>query len=156
MKSTNSLFHAWFNSKVRWSLVIFQLAAVLTNCWGLGQRGQVSGAPNQRTAPPVAPIRSMPANNSAFLVDQRFDIRVEAPAGVSSPLRVSLDGRDITEWNNRSHLTRAAILFRPSPTLTGASAFLSRDWSFAQAGRHTLKATADGAATSEVSFEIVN
>lgn len=151
MKPTKSLFHASFNSKVRLSLVILQLLAVLTNCWGLGQRGQVSGAQNQR----LAPVRIMPANNSAFLVDQRFDIRVEAPAGVRGPLRVSLDGRDITEWNNRSHLTRAALSSRPSPTLTGASAFLSRDWSFPNAGRHTIKATTEGAATSEVSFEIV-
>ena len=155
MKSTKNLFNAGFNSKVRLSLVILQLVGVLTNSWGLGQRGQVFGATDQRPAPAIAPIRIMPANNAAFLVDQRFDIRVEAPAGVRSPLRVSLDGRDITEWNNRSHLTRSAIPSRPSPTLTGASAFLSRDWSFAQAGRHILKATAEGAATSEVSFEIV-
>jgi alkaline phosphatase len=155
MRSTKSVFNASFNSKVRLSLVILQLVAVLTNCWGLGQRSQVSGAPNQRPALAIASIRIMPANNSAFLVGQRFDIRVEAPAGVSSPLRVSLDGRDITEWNNRSHLTRAAIPSRPSPTLTGAPAFLSRDWSFPNAGRHTLRATAEGAATSEVSFEIV-
>ena len=141
---------------MRLSLVVLQLVGVLTNSWALGQRSPVAGATNQRPAPAIAPIRIMPANNSAFLVDQRFDIRVEAPAGVRSPLRVSLDGRDITEWNNRSHLTSAAIPSRPSPTLTGASAFLSRDWSFAQPGRHTLRATAEGAATSEVSFEIVS
>lgn len=154
MRSTNSLFNAWFKSTVRLSLIILQLVALITNCWGLGSRS-VSGAPNQQRAHVVAAIRIMPANMSAFLVGQRFDIRVEAPAGVRAPLRVSLDGRDITEWNDRSHLTRAAIPSRPSPTLTGAPAFLSRDWSFAQAGRHTLTATAEGALPSEVSFEVL-
>ena len=96
----------------------------------------------------------MPPNGSAFLIDQRFDIRVEAPAGVTSPLQVSIDGRDITEWNNRSYLTKAAAS-RTSPTITGASAFISRDWSFPRAGRHTLRASAEGATPSEVSFEIV-
>lgn len=155
MRSTKSLFNAWFKSTVRWSIVILQLIAVVTNCWGLGQRADASGAPNRRPALAIAPIRIMPANNATFLVEQRFDIRVEAPAGIRGSLRVSLDGRDITEWNNRSQLTGAAIPSSPSPTLTGAPAFLSRDWSFPKAGRHTLRATAEGAATSQVSFEIL-
>ena len=155
MRSSSSLFNIRFKATVRFGLVILQLVAVLTNYWELGSTSQSSAAPNQQPAPVVAPIRIMPANNSAFLIEQRFDIRVEAPAGVGGPLRVSLDGRDITEWNNRSQLTRAAITSRPSPTLTGAPAFLSRDWSFAQAGRHTLRATAAGVRPSEISFEIL-
>ena len=96
----------------------------------------------------------MPPDGSAFLVEQRFDIRAEAPPGVAGPLHVSLDGRDISEWNNRSHLTGGPIVPRPSPTMTGARAFLSRDWSFPRAGHHTLGATVEGAASREVSFEI--
>jgi alkaline phosphatase len=97
----------------------------------------------------------MPPDGSTFLIDQRFDIRAEAPPGVSGSLHVSLDGRDIGEWNNRSHLTGGPIVPRPSPTMTNAPTFLSRDWSFPRAGRHTLRATADGAASHEVSFEIL-
>jgi alkaline phosphatase len=96
----------------------------------------------------------MPPDGSAFLVEQRFDIRVEAPPGVSGPLHVSLDRRDISEWNNRSRLTGAPIL-PTSPTITNAPAFLSRDWSFPRSGNHTLRATAEGAAAREVSFEIL-
>lgn len=96
----------------------------------------------------------MPPDGAAFLIGQRFDIRVEAPPGIRGPLHVSLDGRDISDWNNRSHLTGRAILQPPSPALTGASFFLSRDWSFPGAGRHTLRATAEGAAPAEISFEI--
>ncbi len=95
----------------------------------------------------------MPPDGSAFLVEQRFDIRVEAPPGVRGPLHVSLDGRDISEWNNRSKLTGAPIL-PPSPTITNAPAFLSRDWSFPRVGNHTFRATAEGATAREVSFEI--
>jgi alkaline phosphatase len=97
----------------------------------------------------------MPPDGSTFLIDQRFDIRAEAPPGVSGSLHVSLDGRDIGEWNNRSHLTGGPIVPRPSPTMTNAPTFLSRDWSFPRAGRHTLRTTADGAASHEVSFEIL-
>ena len=109
----------------------------------------------------------MPPDGSAFLVEQRFDIRAEAPPGASGPLHLSLDGRDITEWNNRSHLTKQ-IVSDPSPAQGGAPVFLSRDWSFPSTGpgtprglpawgpgRHTLRATVEGAAPREVSFEIV-
>jgi alkaline phosphatase len=100
-------------------------------------------------------MRIMPPDGSAFLIEQRFDIRAEAPPGVSGPLQVSLDGRDISEWNNRSHLTGDPIVPRPSPTITNAPAFLSRDWSFPRPGNHTLRATAEGAAAREVSFQIL-
>ena len=147
-RSTNILFNARFRSTVSLSLFILPLVALMTNNWGIGAKAQVSGDPA------TSAIRIMPANSSAFLVEQRFDIRVEAPVSASGPLRVSLDGRDITEWNNRSHSTGGAITSRPSPTITGAPAFLSRDWSFPRAGRHTLRAIAAGAAPREVSFEI--
>ncbi|MGI8897520.1 MAG: hypothetical protein ACR2IB_03900 [Pyrinomonadaceae bacterium] len=48
-------------------------------------------------------VRIMPPDASAFLVGQRFDIRVEGPPDLSGPLGISLDGRDISEWN-RSRL----------------------------------------------------
>ena len=137
-------------STVRSSIVTLSLVALLTNPWGTVSRGQGS-----EPKPSIPSVRIMPPDGSAFLVEQRFDIRAEAPPGVSGSLHVSLDGRDISEWNNRSHLTGAPILPRPFPTITNASAFLSRDWSFPRAGNHTLRATAEGAAPREVSFEIL-
>lgn len=154
MKSLNVHFTAQCRSVVRQCIVTFSLIAIVTNYSVVASQGQVSQpANNQRTSLPS--IRIMPADGSAFIVDQRFDIRVEAPAGISGPLQVSLDGRDISDWNNRSHLTGRPIISPPSPTVTNASAFLSRDWSFPRAGNHVLRATAAGAAAREVSFEIV-
>jgi len=138
------------------------LANLCVTSWGQSVRP----ATNQRAATQLS-IRIMPPDGSAFLVEQRFDIRAEAPPGASGPLHLSLDGRDITEWNNRSHLTKQ-IVSDPSPALGGAPVFLSRDWSFPSTGpgaprglpawgprRHTLRATVEGAAPREVSFEIV-
>jgi alkaline phosphatase len=154
MRSTNIFFNARLMSTVRFGLIILPLLYLLTNGWGFMLKSDASTASSpQRIASP-ATIRIMPANGSAFLVDQRFDIRVEAPPGVTSPLLVALDGRDITEWNNRSYLTKAAIP-PPSPALTKAAAFLSREWSFSRPGRHTLRASAEGSAAHEVSFEIL-
>ncbi|MBA3804804.1 MAG: alkaline phosphatase [Acidobacteria bacterium] len=119
-------------------------------------RGQVAQpAANNRAVAIPPSVRIMPPDGSAFLVGQRFDIRAEAPPNSGGPLRISLDGRDISEWNNRSHLTGQPINHPPSPALSGAPAFLSRDWSFPRAGRHTLRATIEGAAPREVSFEII-
>lgn len=138
---------------MRSAMVAFSLIALMTNSWESGSQAQVpEPANNKRSA--LASVRIMPADGSAFLVDQRFDLRVEAPPGVSGPLLVSLDGRDISEWINRSHLTGGPLVPAPSQTITNAPAFLSRDWSFPRAGRHTLRATARGAAASEISFEI--
>jgi alkaline phosphatase len=100
-------------------------------------------------------VRLIPPDGAMFLTGQRFDIRAEAPAGVNGSLRVSLDGTDITEWNARSRLTGSAGMLPPSPPLNGGSAFLSRDWSFTQPGKHVLRATIEGAQPSEVSFEVV-
>jgi alkaline phosphatase len=105
---------------------------------------------------PAPAIRLIPPDGAMFLTDQRFDIRAEAPKDAAGQLQVWLDGRDITEWNNRSHLTRGAISPQPSPPLDGSAAFLSRDWSFPGAGRHTLRAAVGGAAAREVHFEIVS
>src|SRR6266542_1412784 len=152
MKSTNFRFTARCQSIVHYGIVTLSLIALLTNCWRAASEGQVPASPNnQRTSLPS--IRIMPPDGSAFLVEQRFDIRVEAPPGVRGPLHVSLDGRDISEWNNRSKLTGAPIL-PPSPTITNAPAFLSRDWSFPRVGNYTFRATAEGATAREVSFEI--
>lgn len=140
---------------MRSSIVTLSLVALLTNCWGTVSKGQVSETKRNEAAPSLPAVRIMPPDGSAFLIDQRFDIRAEAPPGVTGPVHVSLDGRDISEWNNRSHLTAGPIVPRPSPTITHAPAFLSRDWSFPRAGNHTLRATADGAASREVSFEIL-
>jgi len=101
--------------------------------------------------------RIMPPDGAVFIVDQRFDIRVEAPPGAKGALRVTLDGQDISQWNNRNHLTGRDLERTPLPPLNGSIAFLSRAWSFPKAGRHTLRAMADGAtAAREVSFEIVD
>lgn len=152
MRSNKVRFTAQSNL-ISASIATLSLIALLANGWVTVSRAQISEAPGDQR-PAIAAIRIMPPDGSAFLVDQRFDIRVEAPAGIRSPLRVSLDGRDISEGNNRSHLTRQPIVFPPSPTITGASAFLSRDWSFSKPGRHTIRATAEGATPHEVSFEI--
>ncbi|MEP6718957.1 MAG: alkaline phosphatase [bacterium] len=141
-------------SVVPHGIVALSLIALVTTLSGVASQGQITQpATNQRTFIPS--IRIMPADGSAFLVEQRFDIRVEAPAGITSPLRVSLDGRDISDWNNRSQLTGRPIISPPSPTITKAPAFLSRDWSFPRAGNHVIRATAEGAAAREVSFEIL-
>ena len=155
MKTTNIRLSMPGKSTVRWSIVTLSLVALLTNYWGIVSKGQVSEIKRNETAPSLPAVRIMPPDGSAFLTDQRFDIRAEAPPGVSGQLQVSLDGRDISEWNNRSHLTGGPIVPRPSPTLSKAPAFLSRDWSFPRAGNHTLRATAEGAASREVSFEIL-
>ena len=86
---------------------------------------------------------------------QRLILAVEAPAASRGSLHVSLDGRDISDWNNRSHLTGRQLGPPPSQAPNGATVFLSRDWSFSRAGRHTLRATGDGTIGREVSFEIV-
>ncbi len=139
---------------MRSGIVALSLVALLTNYWGTASKGQVSETRRNQHGPDLPAVRIMPPDGSAFLVEQRFDMRVEAPPGVSGPLQVSLDGRDISAWNNRSHLTGGPIVPQPSPTLTGGSVFLSRDWSFPRAGHHTLRATAEGSASREVSFEI--
>ncbi|MCA1601472.1 MAG: alkaline phosphatase, partial [Acidobacteria bacterium] len=119
-------------------------------------RGLTERPPTNQSAGVSQPtVRIMPPDNSSFLVGQRFDIRVEAPAASGGSLRVSLDGRDISDWNNRSHLNGRQLDPRPSQGPNGAAVFLSRDWSFSRAGRHTLRATADGTVGREMSFEIV-
>ena len=153
--TTTTHFSMLRKSTLRSSIVTLALVALLTNYCGVVSKGQVSEIKRNDTAPSLPAVRIMPPDDSAFLTGQRFDIRAEAPPGVSGPLHVTLDGRDISEWNNRSHMTGGPIVHRPSPTLTHASAFLSRDWSFPRAGNHTLRATADGAASREVSFEIL-
>ncbi|HEX9423480.1 MAG TPA: alkaline phosphatase [Pyrinomonadaceae bacterium] len=100
-------------------------------------------------------MRIMPADGSSFLVGQRFDIRVEGSAGAKGPLRVTLDGRDIREWNNRNHLTGNTIDHQPAPPLQGGAVFISRQWSFPRPGLHQIRAEAGNAEALEVNFEIV-
>lgn len=100
-------------------------------------------------------MRLMPPDGAAFLTEQRFDIRAEALAGAIGSLRVWLDGHDISDWNNRSRLTGGPSDHPPSAPINGGATFLSRQWSFARPGRHTLRASI-GEASSEVSFEIVD
>lgn len=151
MRSTNR-FTGERRSVARTGIITLALISFLTSCWGVTGKAQIPG-PAKKQRPALPSIRIMPPDASAFLVEQRFDIRVEAPAGVDSPLHVSLDGRDISDWNNRNHMTGSSIT-PPSPTITKASAFLSRDWSFPRPGKHVIRATAEGAAAHEVSFEI--
>lgn len=100
--------------------------------------------------------RIMPADASAFLVEQRFDIRVEPPQGVTGKILVRLDGKDISEWNGRDRLTGKDIDHPPAPPLSGGPVFISRQWSFPTSGHHTLRAEANGVEPREVSFEIVD
>ncbi|HLE63241.1 MAG TPA: alkaline phosphatase, partial [Pyrinomonadaceae bacterium] len=129
---------------------ILSLFAVLVN-----SAGMTSQARTPRRAPISPVVRIMPPDGSAFLVNQRFDIRAEAPPGASGPVQIALDGQDISDWNNRNRLTGDQLDEPSSQAQKGAAAFLSRDWSFPDAGRHTLRATAKGAAPGEVSFEII-
>ncbi|CAN5676272.1 alkaline phosphatase [soil metagenome] len=143
-------------SLLRSSIVGLSLMALLTNSLGVTSLGQAAlPATNQADASTQVSVRIMPADGSTFLVGQRFDIRVEGPPNLSGPLHVSLDGRDISEWNHRSHLTGNKLDHPSPPTLNGAPAFLSRDWSFPSPGRHALTATVNGKAAREVSFEII-
>jgi alkaline phosphatase len=141
---------------VRSCIVRISLLALLTNSLGVITRGLTERPPTNQSAAVSQPtVRIMPPDNSSFLVGQRFDIRVEAPAASGGSLQVSLDGRDISDWNNRSYLNGRQLDPRPSQAPNGAAVFLSRDWSFSRAGRHTLRATVDGTVGREMSFEIV-
>lgn len=156
MSTTNIRLSPQCKSTVRSCIVRISLVALLTNSLGVITRGHATRPPtNQSAAVPQPTLRVMPPDNSSFLVGQRFDIRVEASAASSGSLQVSLDGRDISDWNNRSHLTRRQLDPPQSRAPNGAAVFLSRDWSFSRAGRHTLRATINGTAGREVSFEIV-
>lgn len=141
---------------MRSCIVRISLMALLTNSLGVIARGHATRPlTNQSAAVSQPTVRIMPPDNSSFLVEQRFDIRVEASSASNGSLQVSLDGRDISDWNNRSHLTGRQLDPPPSRALNGAAVFLSRNWSFSHAGRHTLRATVNGTARREVSFEIV-
>jgi alkaline phosphatase len=129
---------------------ILSLFAVLVN-----SAGMTSQAQTPRRAPISSVVRIMPPDGSAFLINQRFDIRAEAPLGSSGPIHIALDGRDISDWNNRNRLTGDQLKDDSYQPQNGAATFLSRDWSFPDAGRHTLRATANGASPGEVSFEII-
>lgn len=117
---------------------------------------EAPGLRSSQTGNARSPVRLIPPDGAMFIVDQRFDIRAEAPAGLTATLRVSLDGRDITEWNGRSRLTGKAATNPLLPPLNGGAVFVSRDWSFPRPGKHTLRASVDGAPSSEVSFEVVS
>jgi alkaline phosphatase len=153
MTTTYIRFSTLWKSAARSCMASLSLLALLANLCVTSWGQSVRPAMNQRAAGQRS-IRIMPPDGSAFLVEQQFDIRAEAPPGASGPLRLSLDGRDITEWNNRSHLG-GQVVSDPSPALDSAPVFLSRDWSFPNTGPHTLRATIEGAAPREVSFEIV-
>lgn len=155
MTTTNIRFSSRYKFTGRSLTISLSLVALLINCWSVASQVQVAQTATDRGAHIPRYVRIMPPDGSAFLVGQRFDIRAEAPPGVYGALHISLDGRDISEWNNRSRLTSERLEHPPSQTLTGAPVFLVRDWSFPSAGRHTLRATAEGAAPREVSFEII-
>lgn len=124
----------------------------------LPQHSQPPQHPASNAAPPpkaAGRVRVMPPDGATFLVDQRFDLRAEAPAGNANRLRVTLDGRDISNWNGRNRLTGGAIDRAPAPTIGGGAAFISRDWSFVKPGIHKLRAECAGAEAAEISFEVV-
>ncbi len=133
------------------------VVALLVNSYSLAR---IQGQTAQTTLPGNSGLsesapRIMPPDGAMFVVDQRFDIRAEAPPAATGALRVTLDGQDISQWNNRDHLTGKDLEQTPASPLSGSVAFLSRAWSFPTAGRHTLRALATGATAREVSFEIV-
>lgn len=154
MITTNTRFSTRGGSVAQNGIVTLCLVALLSNGCGVVTSAQSSEPTGDRHASSLPAVRIMPPEGSTFLVGQRFDIRVEAPPGLGGPIRVLLDGQDISESNDRSRLTGGEIVPRSIPTMTGAPAFLSRDWSFSRTGHHTLRATVEGAAPSEVSFEI--
>lgn len=100
-------------------------------------------------------VRLMPPDAAMFLVDQRFDIRAEAPDGNAKPLHVFLDGTEISQWNGKNRLTGGPIDRAPANALGNGSAFISRDWSFAKPGKHHLRAECDGAVAAEISFDVI-
>jgi len=154
--TTKIRFSARCRSRLRSSIVGLSLMALLTSSLAVTSRGQAAlPATNQSDAAVQLSVRIMPPDGSAFLVGQRFDIRVEGPPNLSGPVSISLDGRDISKWNNRSHLTGRQLDHPSSRARNVAPAFLSREWSFPNAGRHTLRATVDGKAARQVSFEII-
>src|SRR3989304_5828549 len=127
---TQIRFSTRYMSSARSVIGTLSLLALLANSAGITSQGQAS-----KRSLIISALRIMPPDGSAFLVNQRFDIRVEAQPGTSGALRVLLDGRDITDWNNRNRLT-GRQLDDTSPG-TPAAAFLSRDWSFPEGGRHS-------------------
>ena len=139
---------------MRFCIVVLAVITLLANSLVMSRAQAPQVALSQANASAQPSVRIMPPDGSAFLVGQRFDIRVEGPPNASGAIKISLDGNDISDWNNRSHLTGRQLDHSPSPSLTGAQVFLSRDWSFPRAGRHTLRATS-GATAREVSFEVV-
>ena len=139
---------------IRFCTVVLSAIALLANSLVTSTAQAPQHPKGESGASAQTSMRIMPPDGSAFLVGQRFDIRVEGPPNSSGAIKISLDGQDISDWNNRSHLTGRQLDHVPSPSLTGAPVFLSRDWSFLRAGRHTLIATSSGA-TREVSFEVV-
>jgi alkaline phosphatase len=143
-KHVKSLAHLSITFLIALSLVAQGFAATESRT-----SGQSSKEPQRK-------LRIMPADASAFLVDQRFDIRVEAPSEAAGQLRVLLDGKDVSEWGGRDHLTGKAIDHPPEPPLIGRSVFMSRNWSFATAGRHKLHAEGEAMMPAEVSFEILD
>jgi alkaline phosphatase len=130
-------------------------AVLLTTCFAA-----FPGSEELKTSPGQGAVanlmRIMPADGSSFLVGQRFDIRIEGPTGAKGPLRVTLDGRDIGEWNNRNHLTANTIDHQPAPPSPGGAVFIARQWSFPRPGRHQIRAEAGNTEAREVSFEIVS
>lgn len=134
--------------KICSSLVLTALLLQPASVWA-------STLPRTAAETAVRRVRLMPPDGATFLVDQRFDIRAEAPAGNPNRPRVLLDGRDISEWHGRSRLTRRPIDRPPAPPLNQGAAFISRDWSFDKPGVHRLRAECEGTPPSEVVFEVV-
>ncbi|MBA2526840.1 MAG: hypothetical protein H0V18_13815 [Pyrinomonadaceae bacterium] len=103
-KTTNICFSARCRLLLRSSIVALSLVTLLIKSSGATSLGEVVlAATNQGDAAAQLAVRIMPPDGSAFLVGQRFDIHVEGPPDLSSPLNISLNGRDISEWN-RSRL----------------------------------------------------
>jgi len=97
-------------------------------------------------------IRIMPPGDAVFAAGQRFDIRVEAASETGGPprgLRVSVNGRDITDRNVLADAGATALPDETSPGRRRSTDFLVRDFSLDAAGPVVIEAaTADGAAAA--------
>ena len=100
---------------MRFCIVVLAVITLLANSLVMSRAQAPQVALSQANASAQLSVRIMPPDGSAFLVGQRFDIRVEGPPNASGAIKISLDGNDISDWNNRSHLTGSQLDHSPSP-----------------------------------------
>jgi alkaline phosphatase len=90
----------------------------------------------------AAPLRVTPPTGARFLVDQRFDIRVEADPALLSSVKLFVDGRRVPPGQ-----------LQADPYGKGLNL---RNRSFDRPGRHVLRATDGGGNEAVSSIEVVD